>query len=79
VLSSQLDEHLRRRLAGQVVEVPAGKYLVLGDNRDNSRDSRYFGLVDRELIEGRAVAVVFSLDYDNYYLPRFSRLFRSLY
>ncbi len=52
---------------------------MLGDNRDNSRDSRYFGLVDRELIEGRAVAVVFSLDYDNYYLPRFSRLFRSLY
>jgi signal peptidase I len=39
------------------VTLPAGKYLVLGDNRGNSKDGRYFGLVDRCMILGRAVAV----------------------
>jgi signal peptidase I len=37
--------------------VPAGRYLVLGDNRGNSRDGRSFGWVDRGAILGRAVAV----------------------
>jgi signal peptidase I len=40
------------------VRVPAGKVLVLGDNRGNSRDGRTFGLVDRSQILGRAAAVV---------------------
>jgi len=40
------------------VEVPEGKYLVLGDNRGNSRDGRFFGFVKREAILGRAVAVL---------------------
>ena len=38
--------------------VPAGKVLVLGDNRGNSRDGRTFGLVDRATVLGRAFAVV---------------------
>lgn len=37
--------------------VPVGRYLVLGDNRGNSRDGRYFGWVERGAILGRAVAV----------------------
>jgi signal peptidase I len=37
--------------------VPEGKYLVLGDNRGNSRDGRYFGWVDRDAILGKAVSV----------------------
>ena len=40
------------------VTVPAGRYLVLGDNRGNSRDGRYFGFVKREAILGHAVAVL---------------------
>lgn len=40
------------------VVVPAGRYLVLGDNRANSRDGRFFGWVAREGILGRAVGVV---------------------
>jgi signal peptidase I len=37
--------------------VPAGQFLVLGDNRGNSNDGRFFGWVDRDAILGRAVAV----------------------
>jgi signal peptidase I len=37
--------------------VPAARFLVLGDNRGNSRDGRFFGWVDRDAILGRALAV----------------------
>jgi signal peptidase I len=40
------------------VRVPQDRYLVLGDNRGDSRDGRYFGFVTREAILGRAVAIV---------------------
>lgn len=40
------------------VKVPADRYLVLGDNRGNSRDGRYFGFVKREAILGRAVGIL---------------------
>jgi len=41
--------------------LPAGTYLALGDNRNNSMDSRYWGLVDRHAIVGRAWIVFFPL------------------
>jgi signal peptidase I len=40
------------------VRIPDGRYLVLGDNRGNSRDGRYFGLVNRDAILGRAQGVI---------------------
>lgn len=60
------------------VSVPAGHYLVMGDNRDNSADSRVFGFVPRSEIVGRSNSVVMSLNYDNYYLPRGDRFFHEL-
>jgi signal peptidase I len=60
------------------VTVPAGQYLLLGDNRDNSKDSRYIGMIPRELITGHARTVMLSLNYDNNYLPRSGRYFKGL-
>jgi len=41
--------------------VPPGKYFAMGDNRDNSEDSRYWGFVDREAIIGRPVVIYWSV------------------
>lgn len=60
------------------VTVKTGTVFVMGDNRDNSKDSRYFGAVPRKLILGKAVGVAFSLDYDHHSLPRWGRWFRAL-
>ena len=60
------------------VVVPRGMYLMLGDSRDNSADSRFFGFVPRRNIVGLASRVAISFDPDNYYLPRGDRYFTKL-
>jgi len=43
-------------------QIPEGNYFMMGDNRDNSKDSRFWGPVPRELIVGRAMFVIYSYD-----------------
>jgi signal peptidase I len=58
--------------------VPAGKYYMLGDSRDNSADSRFFGLVDRDQIVGKTCRVMLSFDKNHFYVPRLGRIFFHL-
>ena len=60
------------------IVVPPGQYFMMGDNRDNSRDSRYFGFVPRDEIVGRAVGVVASVDLNHHWIPRWGRFFKHL-
>ena len=60
------------------VTVPKGHVLALGDNRNNSVDSRYYGFVPVEEIQGKANYVAFSLDTEDMYLPRRERFFTAL-
>jgi signal peptidase I len=60
------------------VMAPQDNYFVLGDNRDNSRDSRYFGFVEGKAIVGKAKAVIVSFDKTDKYQPRLERFFAPL-
>ena len=55
------------------VVVPPDYLWVMGDNRDNSADSRVIGMIPREELIGRAERVLISFDKNNYYIPRDGR------
>ena len=56
------DSHQQFNLPGPV-KIPAGEYYVMGDNRTDSEDSRFFGPIPESLIVGRSVAVVWPLSH----------------
>jgi signal peptidase I len=58
--------------------IPNGQYLMLGDSRDNSNDSRFIGLVPRKLLTGRAERVLVSADILGNWLPRSDRFAMKL-
>ncbi len=67
-------------------QVPPGQLFVLGDNRDDSRDSRFWGFVDKTKVKGRALMIYFSWKPDSnapkwsspYYDKIFSVVFYNL-
>jgi signal peptidase I len=77
--SIQLLPQLEARRNFAAVTVPPGQYMMLGDNRDNSEDSRYIGLVPRALLIGRAERVLASADITGNWHPRTERFGMSLY
>jgi signal peptidase I len=73
-------DHYVMALPGRAAErsfgpflVAPGHYFMMGDSRDNSLDSRYFGTVARDQIIGKANGVILSVDTRRYLLPRFGR------
>ncbi len=66
-------------------KIPDDSYFMMGDNRDNSEDSRFWGPVKRDLIIGRAMFVYWSCDQTSgesmsncIRNPRFDRIFRMI-
>jgi signal peptidase I len=60
-IDSQWRTEMRRYVAGDELVVPQGKYFVMGDNRDRSLDSRYWGFVPRSNILGRPLVIYLSV------------------
>lgn len=75
---------IRKHVEGDELVVPPGKYFAMGDNRDHSLDSRYWGFVDRDAIMGRPFLIYWSItanaeDYsDTSFAQRIVGIFETL-
>ncbi|MEK7329392.1 MAG: signal peptidase I [Candidatus Eisenbacteria bacterium] len=57
--------------------VPPGELFMMGDNRDNSNDSRYWGTLEMDLVKGRAMFLYWSWDGERNW-PRWNRILRMI-
>src|SRR2546423_2906497 len=55
-------KEIKNYIRGDEIVVPPGKYFAMGDNRDHSLDSRYWGFVDRDAIMGRPFLIYWSIE-----------------
>jgi signal peptidase I len=74
----------RKYVQDDEIVVPPGKYFAMGDNRDHSADSRYWGFVDRDAIMGRQFLIYWSVDASsadytpNTFLQRLTGIFETI-
>jgi signal peptidase I len=67
---------------GRIFKIPAGKYMLMGDNRDDSDDSRHWEYVDEDQIHGKVFMIYFSINWGSRYFDNddagnpFANLFR---
>ncbi len=61
-MQTEWAHEIRKYVRGDEIVVPPGKYFAMGDNRDRSLDSRYWGFVDRGAIMGRPFLIYWSVD-----------------
>ena len=76
---------IRKYIQGDELVVPPNRYFAMGDNRDHSLDSRYWGFVDRDAIMGRPFLIYWSVDAtsadytgDTTFLHRLGSVFDTL-
>lgn len=80
----QWAHEIRKFISGNEIVVPPDKYFAMGDNRDRSSDSRFWGFVDRDAIMGRPFLVYWSVaanseDYqDSNFWSRLGWIFQTL-
>jgi signal peptidase I len=60
------------------VTVPPNQYFMMGDNRDNSQDSRYWGFLPRDNVKGRALIIYWSYDENSPTMTRWDRMFKPV-
>ena len=58
--------------------IPPGELFMMGDNRDNSDDSRFWGTAPMDNVKGRAMFIYWSWDQEKHW-PRWNRLFRGIH